>query len=244
MQSSGSKSSGGQQAAPNPVKLQEMEVPGPETAYATGAGDNQSGETMTKGGETGATTSEALLHEVTQLLKSLRAPQLRAIRVSQLDYDTSGSTVLLDSGATHALRPAADMVEWEAAQPTQVTLAEGVSNKLRLKQDSKVLLSAPHDAELDKSWIVPLMAFVELGYRFEWKGSYCLLKDDHGNKLDVTIQHGCPMVNKELGRQMIGWNDVRRIWLRKLCSSRHCLRSLQWFLWLRLCQQKWPSHSS
>ena len=210
---SGSRSSGGQQAAQNPVKLQEMEIPGPETAYATGAGDNQSGETMTKGGETGATTSEALLHEATQLLKSLRAPQLRVIRVSQLDYDTSGSTVLLDSGATHALRPAADMVEWEAAQPTQVTLAEGVSNKLRLKQDSKVLLSAPHDAELDKSWIVPLGGIAELGYRFEWKGSYCLLKDDHGNKLHVTIQHGCPMVNKELGRQMIDRLERRQVHL-------------------------------
>ena len=152
LQSSGTTSQGAATA-----KLQEMEVQ-QDGNSATGPGDGQSGEaTMVKGGaDTGATTSEALLHEATQLLKSLRAPQLRVIKVSQLDYDTSGSAVLLDSGATHALRPAVDLCEWEAAQPTQVTLAEGVSNKLRLKQDSKVLLSAPHDTELDKSWIVPL----------------------------------------------------------------------------------------
>ena len=196
------------------AKLQEMEVQQDGNSVA-GSGDGQSGETtMVKGGaDTGAATSEALLHEATQLLKSLRAPQLRVIKVSQLDYDTSGSAVLLDSGATHALRPAVDLCEWEAAQPTQVTLAEGVSNKLRLKQDSKVLLSAPHDTELDKSWIVPLGGIAELGYRFEWKGSYCLLKDDRGNKLEVTIQHGCPMVNKELGRQMIDRLERRQVHL-------------------------------
>ena len=209
LQSSGTTSQGAATA-----KLQEMEVQ-QDGNSATGPGDGQSGEaTMVKGGaDTGATTSEALLHEATQLLKSLRAPQLRVIKVSQLDYDTSGSAVLLDSGATHALRPAVDLCEWEAAQPTQVTLAEGVSNKLRLKQDSKVLLSAPHDTELDKSWIVPLGGIAELGYRFEWKGSYCLLKDDRGNKLEVTIQHGCPMVNKELGRQMIDRLERRQVHL-------------------------------
>ena len=209
LQSSGTTSQGAATA-----KLQEMEVQ-QDGNSATGPGDGQTGETtMVKGGaDTGATTSEALLHEATQLLKSLRAPQLRVIKVSQLDYDTSGSAVLLDSGATHALRPAVDLCEWEAAQPTQVTLAEGVSNKLRLKQDSKVLLSAPHDTELDKSWIVPLGGIAELGYRFEWKGSYCLLKDDRGNKLEVTIQHGCPMVNKELGRQMIDRLERRQVHL-------------------------------
>ena len=31
--------------------------------------------------------------------------------------------VLLDSGATHGLRPARDLAEWEAAEPTHVQLA-------------------------------------------------------------------------------------------------------------------------
>lgn len=58
-------------------------------------------------GETGATsaTTEALLQEATKLLKSLKAPQLKVITISQLEVDAEGMIVLLDSGATHALRP-------------------------------------------------------------------------------------------------------------------------------------------
>ena len=37
------------------------------------------------------------------------------IKVSQLDYDNSSMMVLLDSGATHALRPASSVEEWEAS---------------------------------------------------------------------------------------------------------------------------------
>ena len=90
--------------------------------------------------------------------------------LSQLDHEVKG-VVLLDSGATHALRPARDQQEWQEAQPTQVTLADGITDKLRLKQASKVLLSAPCDDEWGQSWIIPLGGIAELGYKFEWKNA-------------------------------------------------------------------------
>lgn len=94
-----------------------------------------------KGGETGSTstTGEALLQEATKLLKSLRVPQLRAIKISQLEREAS-DLVLLDSGATHALRPARDSQEWQEAAPTQVTLADGVTSKLRFSLTPGTLL--------------------------------------------------------------------------------------------------------
>ena len=112
--------------------------------------------------------SESLLQEATKLLKW--APQLKAIQLSQLDHEVKGM-VLLDSGATRALRPARDQQEWQEAQPTQVTLADGITDKLRLKQASKVLLSAPCDDEWGQSWIIPLGGIAELGYKFEWKNA-------------------------------------------------------------------------
>ena len=153
---------GGSSQATSVVKLQEMEL-GPTNQGSSAGGDVPAVEAASKGGETGATSSEALLQEATQLLKSLRAPLLRVIKVSQLEHDPSGALVLLDSGATHALRPALRWEEWHQATPTQVSLADGVTTKLRLKPDTKVLLSAPDDRDSGQSWIVPLGGIAELG---------------------------------------------------------------------------------
>ena len=191
-----------------PIKVQEMEV------CSDGGGqvqDSQSNEGASKGGETGATstTSEALLQEATKLLKSLRVPQLRVIKISQLEHE-AGDLVLLDSGATHALRPAKTWQEWQEAAPTQVTLADGITSKLRLKPSSKVLLSDPQDEAMGKSWIVPLGGIAELGYKFEWKGSLCGLRDERGQELTVTVQHGCPMVTRAVGQEMIDQLEQRQ----------------------------------
>ena len=125
------------------------------------------------------------------------------IKISQLEVDAEGMMVLLDSGATHALRPALTEGEWAAAQPTQVTLADGVTTKLRLKVNSKILLSDPADDTMSQSWIIPLGGIMELGYRFEWKGAQRSLRDEQGQDLTVCIQHGCPMVTRKLGQEMI-----------------------------------------
>ena len=107
--------------------------------------------------------------------------------------------ILLDSGATHALRPAESEVEWDEASPCQVSLADGVTTKLRLKPDSKILLSSPHDAVSSQSWIVPMGGVTEMGYKFEWKGASCWLRGERGCHLPVEVHHGCPM-GKDLGK--------------------------------------------
>ena len=135
--------------------------------------------------------------------QSLRAPTLKVIKVSQLEAGPNGLMVLLDSGATHALTPALSLQEWEGAVPTQVTLADGTTDKLRLKAESKVLLSNPTDSELSQPWIVPLGGIAELGYRFEWKNAQCTLYDESGQELNVLVQNGCPMVLREVGKAMI-----------------------------------------
>ena len=200
---------GGSSISTSVVKLQEMEMGSTNQGASTG-GEVPPVEAAPKGGETGATSSEALLQEATQLLKSLRIPSLRVIKVSQLEHDPSGALVLLDSGATHALRPALCWEGWNQATPTQVSLADGVATKLRLKPDTKVLLSAPDDRDSGQSWIVPLGGIAELGYKFEWKGAHCSLRDEHGKVLEVVVQHACPMVHRSLGQEMIDRLEKRQ----------------------------------
>lgn len=194
-----------------PPKMQEMDASG-EVGTTTQESETSVGEVNSKGsGETGSTTSEVLLQEATKLLKSLRGPQLRVIKVSQLDYEHGNTMVLLDSGATHALRPAFNDAEWDEAQPTQVSLADGVTTKLRLKPNSKVLLSSPYDEANSQSWIVPMGGVAELGYKFGWKGARCWLCDDRGQDLEVSVHHGCPMVSRAVGQDLISKLETRQV---------------------------------
>ena len=91
--------------------------------------------------------------------------------------------------------------------------------QLRLKQDSRVLLSPPSDEEWGQSWIVPLGGIAELGYKFEWKNTQCTLVDEEGHDLSVFLHHGCPMVPREVGRAMIDRLERQQIRLLRNPSA-------------------------
>ena len=65
-----------------------------------------------------------LLPEATTLLKRLRGPALRAMKINSFEVHGEGKT-LLDGGATHALRTAKNLKEWESALEVRVELAQG-----------------------------------------------------------------------------------------------------------------------
>ena len=109
-----------------------------------------------------------LLHEATQSLKTLRMPpKINVMRLSELDRGRQNN-VLIDSGATHAPRPARDLDEWIKSAETTVMLAEGSTNRFRLKPGSKILLSEPGQTPV---WIVPMGGLAELDFVMQWSGS-------------------------------------------------------------------------
>ena len=148
---------------------------------------------------TPATTE--LLAEATQLLKSLRMPNLKVMRLSKLE--SHAQMVLLDSGATHGLRPAASEEEWQSGTRTQVMLADGVTESLRLKPGTKVLLSDPLLRPENTSWIVPMGCLNELNYKLVWKDHMCHLYTKAGDKIDVELHNGCPYVAHEFGAKLL-----------------------------------------
>ena len=82
----------------------------------TKSGDGGTGSDSQKAGTKSGPTEE-LLHEATQLLKSLRVqPKINVMRIGDLDQSRP-DLVLIDSGATHALRPARDADEWQKSSP-------------------------------------------------------------------------------------------------------------------------------
>ena len=155
-----------------------------------------------KGGAPAATPATTeLLAEATQLLKSLRMPNLKVMRLSKLE--SHAQMVLLDSGATHGLRPAASEEEWQSGTRTQVMLADGVTESLRLKPGTKVLLSDPLLRPENTSWIVPMGCLNELNYKLVWKDHMCHLYTKAGEKIDVELHNGCPYVAHEFGAKLL-----------------------------------------
>ena len=109
-----------------------------------------------------------LPHGAAQLLKSLRAQsKINVTRIGDLERGQP-DLVLVDSGATHALRSARDMDEWLKAEPTVVMLAEGSTSRFSLKHGTKILLSEPGQPE---AWIVPMGGLTELDFTTEWTGN-------------------------------------------------------------------------
>ena len=189
------------------------EVAGP------GAESNSHGVSSTatteveKGGASaaGPGTSE-LLAEATQLLKSLRMPMptIKAMRlddvnptmkVMHLSKLEPNAQVLLDSGATHGLRPAVSLEEWNTVEQTQVMLADGVTSSLLLKPGTKILLSDPQQDPNRASWIVPMGCLNDLKYKLEWKDGICTLFPKYDTKVQLELRGWLPLPGENHGHQ-------------------------------------------
>eukprot|EP00438_Fugacium_kawagutii_P021192 Skav201589 [mRNA] locus=scaffold152:536907:541522:+ [translate_table: standard] len=172
--------------------VQEMKVDNKESG-ADGP-NNTSG-----GGKPGAGD---LLAEATNLLRSLRMPMnLNVMKVSECG--TGRDHVLLDSGATHGLRPAFSEEEWQQAHEVSVSLADGRTTSLRLKLGTRLLLSDPRASMTTTTWIVPMGGLTEMQYKLTWTDGQCRLQDPKGVEIPVELQGGCPVVEMAVGKTIL-----------------------------------------
>ena len=143
-----------------------------------------------------------LLHEATQLLKSLKVqPKIQVMQVSNLDHADS-EMALIDSGATHGLRTAHNQAEWDEAEPANVQLASGSTSDFKLKKGTRILLGHPDGVS---SVIVPMGALNDLDFRVTWSSNMCRIRDDDGRELNVTVVNGCPTIPRDEGLKLLEW---------------------------------------
>eukprot|EP00435_Cladocopium_sp_Y103_P023447 s854_g5.t1 len=187
-----------------------------EKSCSATSGDNNDGNPGGGGGEATSKTSQTaeLLHEATQLLKKLQIPGGPKLKVMQLgDVDpVRDGMILLDSGATHALRPARDADEWQKAERTVVQLANGSTESFRLKKGTRILLSHPDEPAAS---IIPMSGINDLDFSLEWRDGQCRLLDDENRLIPVTLQNGCPMVEREQGEKLLEWLEAYQVYQRR-----------------------------
>ncbi|CAL1159243.1 unnamed protein product [Cladocopium goreaui] len=179
----------------------EDEVKGKAESTATSTGGGVGGDKKAEGGGNGTTE---LLQEATKLLKSLHLPNVKMIKLQEIGdpMKSPSDLMLLDSGATHALRRASSWSEWNDATTTVVALAKGTTSSLRLKSGTETLLSTPDDDSFGNG-ILPMGALTKLGYEITWSGGDCKMMGTKGDKVEVTVINGCPMVPRQLGMELM-----------------------------------------
>ena len=165
--------------------------------------------TTALGSETTANSSQpmqSILTEAATLLKSLKGPAVRSVRISSLEVQR-GDQVLLDGGATHALRTAVDDKEWDSGVEVRVDLAQGWVTLRQLPWSKTLLSKEPVQP------IVPLGILVEIGYVVHWTSQSFELQDPTGCIVVTDLENGCPMVSTALGLELI--KEVERHFIEK-----------------------------
>ena len=138
------------------------------------------------------TTSGAPTYESIQ--RQLDEMKLKALKVKippQDDEDARGA--LLDSGATHVLRPAKDEQEHRTSKEVPVVLAGDEKRLLRQNPAGSIILN-PSMGE-DVQTILPLGKLVDsLGCTLKWTRGSLMLKHPRYGTIRTKIRAGCPEI--------------------------------------------------
>ncbi|OLP78092.1 Retrovirus-related Pol polyprotein from transposon TNT 1-94 [Symbiodinium microadriaticum] len=147
-------------------------------------------------------TIESLLEAATKMTAAKAAatqgPSINVISLNGCNpmCGSPQTYALVDSGATHALRRAKSLQEWESSSPVTVNLAGGGSVALRMNSAGTILVpESSTTTSTSSSPIVPLGALVQqLDYSMTWSGTRCRLEGRNGEVLNLRVRDGCPEI--------------------------------------------------
>ena len=137
-----------------------------------------------------------------------QSPKLNVMRTALMEEasfqeKTDSPSALLDSGATHALRPSVSQREWQSASEVQVQWAGDQTGMFRMS-DRGTLLNEPSSPTQNSQVIVPLGPLIEkLGYRLSWSRSVCKLQSPEGHTYKLRIKSGCPQLQEHEALKLI-----------------------------------------
>ena len=173
--------------------------------------------------------SEAKLSRLHQQLdeikKSIKTLKLTRVREAKMGSSQEEEWGLLDSGATHPLRPLASTDSLEKFKKVSVSLADGRTTPL-LMTESGVMVST----NLQVEPIVPLGMLAGGGCKISWKKHGMKVSHPTKGSLPISIQAGCPQIPKQLALELIQEYEDRpqEVKQARLVGEAHPEREVEW----------------
>ena len=164
---------------------------------STSEGTTSSTTTTASSPVKGEEVASSFLSEAAGLLKALKSVKSIKLRQIKLEDEVgSGLVVLLDGGATHALRKAKEC-ETPHLRQVKVELASGVA-WLYAHPAHNTLLSLE-----DVEPIVPLHLLVPHGYRVDWRREGCVIHHPRLGPIRCSLRSGCPVMDRQEALDML-----------------------------------------
>ena len=192
-----------------------------------------------------SSVEESKQETMDRLQKQLNALRMKVLKIQKI---SSGHCQgLIDSGATHALRPKKLGEDISQYKKVEVSLADGQTALLAINAGGTMV-----SEEADIEPIVPMSALMkDLGCEAVWKAGELSIIHPGLGSLPVQQAEGCPQISKQLALQLIEEIERKKLkigekaedfsreakWMRNLVAEHPLLKSLPG--WIReglLCE--------
>ena len=198
----------------------------------------------------GGSTQEDERKDVMERLQQ----QLKAMKVFKMRRLATGADVgLVDSGATHALRPRRDGENVQKYPLVDVGLADGRAVRLRMAPGGSMIAPSPAIEP-----IVPMGQLTEvLGCQIVWSHGEMQLRHPEKGDIPIQMKEGCPHLAKSIALDLIaeiedakvgipktlGEYDEEVCWMKRLVEQRPVLSSLPEYIKEKLvvCPGEWSA---
>ena len=152
--------------------------------------------------------SQASLEDLQRQLDVLKGGprSLRALRLTKMSTSMEDQWALLDSGATHPLRPLAADDCLDDFEKVWVALADGKKVPM-LMTAAGVMISVDQNIEP----IIPLGWLAESGCTVEWKSNGLQVKHPRRGLLPVQVRSGCPQISRSLAFELIREYEISEV---------------------------------
>lgn len=143
-------------------------------------------------------SGEARIRSLQRQLDEMKnGGSMKVLRLSRIQANRGFG--LVDSGATHALRPAKKKERTDLYPQVQITLAGGQQTTMRMSTGG-VLVSE----EMDVEPILPMGALVErLQCSLQWTSDHLVIHHPVRGEIPVQLCGGCPMIDRQMALRLI-----------------------------------------
>lgn len=143
---------------------------------------------------------DQLMTNLQKQFDQLRSTGSTSMKVLKLSRLATGSVMgLIDSGATHALRPLHPFEDGSTMTPVEVTLADGNKKELLMTREGTMVTLSPNVEP-----IVPMGILTsKLGCEVLWCGDRVMVRHPARGELEVECIDGCPMIKRSLALELI-----------------------------------------